>query len=126
MQTLQKLYCDRLLYLALLLALLFFLPSAGFAESEAQLPPDQSGNVESLMAGLSDEQVRQMLIAELQKDPQAEQYTAQQKMIGPAGIFHRLLKKLSSEHDDNEEQFRNLWSGVPKVVPDLHKVFLAL
>jgi len=87
---------------------------------------DQSGNVESLMAGLSDEQVRQMLIAELQKDPQAEKYTEQQKMIGPAGIFHRLLKKLSSEQDDNEEQFRNLWSGVPKVVPDLHKVFLAL
>lgn len=78
------------------------------------------------MAGLSDEQVRQMLIAELQSDAMEDQYSRQEKMAGPAGIFHRLLSKLSGEHDDNEEQFKKLWSGIPKVIPDLHKVFLTL
>ncbi len=78
------------------------------------------------MAGLSDEQVRQMLIAELQSDAMEDQYTQQEKMAGPAAIFHRLLNKFSGEHDDNEEQFRKLWSGIPNVIPDLHKVFLTL
>lgn len=79
------------------------------------------------MAGLSDEQVRQMLITELKKDAIEDQYTQQQQqMVGPAGLLNRILQKISGKHDDNEKQFRKLWSGIPQVLPDLHKVFLHL
>jgi len=108
------------------MAVLLVLPPDGCTEISQPAGTGQPQQVESLMAGLSDEQVRQMLIIELQKDVQGDLYTQQQKMVGPAGIFHRLLKRLSSEHDDNEEQFRKLWEGIPNVIPDLHKVFLTL
>jgi len=78
-----------------------------------------------MMAGLSDEQVRQMLIKELSKDAKNEQLTDHQ-MMGPAGIFHRLLKRLSSEHLKTEEQIKLFWAGIPNVLPDLYKVFITL
>lgn len=114
------------LYLFFLLAVLVLPPASGSAENKPETSPAQPGQAASLMAGLSDEQVRQMLIAELQSDAMEDQYSEKQKMVGPAGIFHRLLNKFSGEHDDNEEQFSKLWSGIPKVIPDLHKVFLTL
>lgn len=126
MRTIQGFCLSRLLYLSFLIGLLVFQPSIGSAEDGAQSVANPSEQVTSLMAGLSDEQVRQMLIAELQKDPQAELYSEQQKMVGPAGIFHRILRKLSAEHDDNEGQLRKLRSGIPNLLPDLHKVFLTL
>jgi len=108
------------------LAVLVLPPATGSAEGKPETPPAQPGQAASLMAGLSDEQVRQMLIAELQSDAMEDQYSQQQKMVGPAGIFNRLLNKFSGEHDDNEEQLSKLWSGISQVVPDLHKVFLTL
>lgn len=117
---------DCLLYLSFLLAVLVLQPSTGSAQNQPEASPAQSDQAAALMAGLSDEQVRQMLIAELQSDAMEDQYTQQEKMPGPAGIFNRLLNKFSGEHDDNEEQFRKLWSGIPNVIPDLHKVFLTL
>ena len=96
------------------------------AESNPAVPADDSAGIESIMAGLSDEQVRQMLIEELKTTAMEEEYTQQQTMVGPAGIFQRILRKLSGEHDDNEEQIRNLWRGIPNVFPDLRKVFLTL
>ena len=102
------------------------MPSTGSAANKPLASQAQAGQAESLMAGLSDEQVRQMLIAELQSDAMEDQYSQQEQMVGPAGMFHRLLNKFSGEHDDNEQQFRKLWTGIPKVIPDLHKVFLTL
>ena len=121
-------YCfDYFLYLSFLLTVLVLQPAIGSAENIPEALPTQSEQAASLMAGLSDEQVRQMLIVELQSDAMEEQYSSQQEsMAGPAGMFHRLLGKFSGEHDDNEEQFKKLWSGIPKVIPDLHKVFLTL
>lgn len=121
-------YCfDYFLYLSFLLTVLVLQPTIGAAENKPEASPAQSGQAESLMAGLSDEQVRQMLIAELQSDAMEEQYSSQQgRMAGPAGMFHRLLSTFSGEQDDNEEQFKKLWSGIPNVIPDLHKVFLTL
>ncbi len=103
-----------------------FQPTAGSAETKPP-PPGQSASTESLMAGLSDEQVRQMLISELQQDAMEDQYAReQQQMVGPAGLLYRLLQKISGGHDSSEKQFRILWSGIPQVIPDLHKVFLNL
>jgi hypothetical protein len=80
-----------------------------------------------VLAGLSDEQVRQMLLSELRRDAMEDQYARQQQqMVGPAGLFHRLLQKISSEHNDNEKQFTRLWRGIPQLIPDLRKVFLNL
>ncbi len=127
MRIIQGLSCSRFLLLSILLAVMACQPAPGSAETKPLLLPDQSASAESLMAELSDEQVRQMLITELQKDAMEDQYTrGQQQMAGPAGFFNYLLQKISGEHDDNEKQFRKLWSTIPQVIPDLHKVFLNL
>ena len=127
MRILQNLSFSRFLYLAILLAVMTWLPAPGAAETEPLLPPENSDSVKSLLGGLSDEQVRQMLITELQKDAMEDQYTrGQEQMAGPAGFFNYLLQKISGEHDDNEKQFRKLWNTIPQVIPDLHKVFLNL
>ena len=126
MRTVARCYFDYFLYFSFVMVVLLVMPRNGYTETSQPESTGQPQEVESLMAGLSDEQVRQMLITELQKDVQGDQYTQQQKMVGPAGMFHRLLKRLSSEHDDNEEQYSKLWEGIPNVIPDLHKVFLTL
>ena len=79
----------------------------------------------SIMAGLSDEQVRQLLIEELKADAQREQ-PAEQHMKGPAYILADILKSLSNEHDANEDQIKNLLKGIPNMGPDLYKVFIKL
>ena len=77
------------------------------------------------MAGLSDEQVRQLLIEELKKDLQVEE-SAPQQMKGPALLFSRLLRVLRSQHDDSEDEVRALFSSLPAVGPDLYRVFVKL
>ena len=81
--------------------------------------------VESIMAGLSDEQVRQMLIEELKADAQAQE-PGERQMKGPAYILADILKSLSNEQDANEDQIKNLLRQIPNVGPDLYKVFIKL
>lgn len=109
-----------------LLAIAVVFPPTGTAESAPQSPSAASSSAESIVAGLSDEQVRDMLISELRARSMEQEYDQEQQMVGPASIFNRLLRKFTGEHDENEEEFRKLWDGIPNIVPDLRKVFLTL
>jgi len=80
---------------------------------------------EHLMAGLSDEQVRQMLIEELAKDAALDEPDFE-RMKGPAYVLARMLNSLSSEHDENEDELKDLFTGIPNVLPDLYRVFIKL
>ena len=94
--------------------------------AEQETTHQDSASVDSLMAGLSDEQVRQMLIEELEEDAAASQEVDPQRMKGPAYVLSRLLRALSSEHQENEDQLETLFAGIPDVLPDLYKVYLTL
>jgi small-conductance mechanosensitive channel len=83
-------------------------------------------SVDTLLAGLSDEQVRQMLLTELKKEASNEQSSGNKDIGGPGEIFGTMLKVLSSETDDSERRLQQLWAGIPNILPDLYKVFLAL
>jgi len=97
------------------------------AKAATSSPTSESEqSVESLLAGLSDEQVRQLLIDELKEDAASDMDPDPQRMKGPGAFLSRILRILSSEHDDNEDQFGDLWAGVPRVLPDLYKVFITL
>ena len=110
----------------ILLAVTGAFPFTGSAETLSENSASTSGTVDSIVAGLSDEQVRDMLISELRAQSMEQEYDQQQQMVGPASIFNRLLRKFTGEHDENEEEFRKLWDGIPNIVPDLRKVFLTL
>ena len=104
----------------------FLLFSVGFCPSaEASDSADSDGNVEQMMAGLSDEQVRQLLIDELKKDAEAEELDPE-KMKGPAYFLARLLGVMSREHDDNKEEVSTLFGSFSTMGPDLYKVFIKL
>ncbi len=127
MRIIVKHCCSCFLYLFILLAVIVFQPATSPAEAQPLPSPQAPTQADSVLAGLSDEQVRQMLLSELRRDAMEDQYARQQQqMVGPAGLFHRLLQKISSEHNDNEKQFTRLWSGIPQLIPDLRKVFLNL
>lgn len=109
---------------ALLAGVLLFSPQISRAADTA----DQSSveqKVDQTMAGLSDEQVRQMLITELKKDAELEA-PDYDRMKGPAYVFSSILRGLTDEHDQNEDQLSKLFAGMPQVVPDLYRVFVKL
>ena len=51
---------------------------------------------------------------------------APRKMKGPAFILSRLLRVMSSEHDDSEDEVRALFSALPTMGSDLYRVFVKL
>ena len=111
--------------LALFFAALIALSSLVPAISEAAESPPSTDSAEQMMAGLSDEEVRQLLIEELRKEALSAPPDAQQ-MKGPAAFLSRLLSLLSAEHEDNKVEVKSLFAALPKVGPELHRVFVKL
>ncbi len=110
----------------LLLTAVFLIFSTGPLFSAAAAESTESdANVEQMMAGLSDEQVRQLLIEELKKDVEEEKVVPH-KMKGPALLFSRLLRVMRNQHDDSEDEVRALFNSFPTLGPDLYKVFIKL
>ena len=110
---------------ALLPAVLFFLLSLTPAAIRAAEPGSGDDAVEQMMAGLSDEQVRQLLIEELKKEGRTDAADPPQ-MKGPAFFLSRLLSLLSSGYDDNRSEVKALFASFPTLGPDLHRVFVKL
>lgn len=109
----------------LLLTALFLLSGPVLINLQAADPAQSGGTAEQIMAGLSDEEVRQLLIEELRKEALSDTPDAQQ-MKGPAAFLSRLLNLLSTEHDDNKNEVRSLFAALPAVGPELHRVFVKL
>ncbi len=134
MTTFERLYLPHIFLFTLLAGILLLPYQQGAAAqlgntapktASQQVTTTDTGTVTDMMAGLSDEQVRKLLIQELQKDAQSLQPEGT-NIKGPGSLFHHLLKTLSQKHDQEESQFRTLWSGAPKILPDLEHVFIKL
>ena len=111
---------------AVLLVTALLLLSGPLLENSSSAEAPQSGaTVEQMMAGLSDEQVRQLLIDELKKEALPAD-AASQQMKGPAFFLDRLLKLLSSGQEDSRNEVKALFSFLPTVGPDLYRVFVKL
>ncbi len=82
----------------------------------------------SLIATLSDEQVRKLLIEELKKNSASSQSKSvlSNEIPGPGAFFGELLQSLTQKSDSSEIKVRQLLASIPDVVPDLKKVFLSL
>ena len=104
-------------------ALLFYAGPVSSAETAAE--KEAEAKVDKMMAGLSDEQVRGLLIEELKRDIEEEE-VGPQKMKGPAFILSRLLRVMSSQHDDSEDEVRALFGSLPTMGADLYRVFVKL
>ena len=111
--------------MVLLSAVFLFFTSVPLLPSEGAESTTSNSSVEGMMAGLSDEQVRQLLIEELKKDMEVEE-PAPRKMKGPAFILSRLLRVMSNQHDDSEDEVRALFSALPTMGSDLFRVFVKL
>ena len=114
--------CAPFLFL-LLIALLLLSPSLpSHAEEKVQGP-----STEAMMAGLSDEQVRQLLLAELQKDLEtAADSDGESSIGGISGPISDLLQTLEDESDASEDRVDTLLDGLPKLIPNLYQVFVTL
>lgn len=122
-------------YLLLLLSIIFCLVFSThnlFAEDKSteNQAASTTANVEQMMAGLSDEQVRQMLIEELQKDASAQSSSLamnnEESQPGPARFFGNLLSSLEDASQGSEDRYSRLFNAIPEVVPGIVKTFLQL
>lgn len=95
---------------------------------DLQTHPDSSNSVHATLAAMSDEQVRQLLIAELQKDVDAENQSSslEPEISGPSAPLAKILRSLNEETGQSETQLRKLMAGTPNLLPDLYKVFVTL
>lgn len=111
---------------------IIFFTGPGFAEvPPAPASPAGGGSIDSvnsILAGLSDEQVRQMLIEELRKEaaPGAEQSLLKNQVGGPGAPLYKLLQNFDSNSIDFENQFNKLLPWIPHIPADLYKVFITL
>jgi len=112
-------------FFALLFAALVVCSSLTPLISEAAESPSSASSAEQMMAGLSDEDVRRLLIEELQKEALSATPDTDQ-MKGPAFFLSRLLNLLSSGHDRNKNEVKTLFASLPAMGPDLHRVFVKL
>jgi hypothetical protein len=125
----QRLFLPKLL--ASLLLLLFLFVSGNLLAIEAATAPqdntDSSSSVHATLSAMSDEQVRQLLIDELQKDAAAEDLSLSMELDqGTGAPLVWMLDTLNSEAGQSENQIRKLWTGIPNLLPDLYKVFISL
>jgi len=97
-----------------------------FAAGSQKETVQATESVEHLLAGLSDEQVRQLLIDELKKTSETEELSSPGQMKGPAFVLSRMLSKLSSGQENNKNQIATLLGFTPDVLPDLYKTFTML
>jgi hypothetical protein len=113
-------------FLAVLVAAILLWSSGPAGSTEAAASADASvSSIDQMMAGLSDEQVRQLLIEELRKDAAAAE-AEPGKMKGPAHFLARLLGIMARGHDDNTEEVRTLFSAFGTMGPDFYRVFVKL
>lgn len=89
---------------------------------------DSAESVHAVLSKMSDEQVRQMLIAELKKDAATEDstFSLELETEGPAAPMARMLKILDNKSEQSEHQLDKLWQGIPDLFPDLYRVFVSL
>lgn len=120
----------RRLYTAAILLIFFVLSISTVWASDNtvsdQLSSIQSGSdIHAMMSGLSDEQVRRLLIDELQKNPATTQ-AGSLNSEGPGSFFEQILSGLENTSNDNDHKARDLFDNIPNVIPDLYKVFVTL
>ncbi|WP_163340296.1 mechanosensitive ion channel domain-containing protein [Desulfopila sp. IMCC35008] len=110
----------------IIIALLFLCltPFIGTAEQPA-LSPKVKADVNSMMAGLSDEQVRSLLIEELQKDALNNTNTTV-KSAGPDGVLQEMLDGLEHVSTSSDDQTQALFEKIPNVLPDIYTIFVRL
>jgi small-conductance mechanosensitive channel len=93
---------------------------------DTDIDKSSGAGVDTLLAGLSDVQVRQMLLAELKKEAAHTESPENQNIGSTSEIFGDMLGALSSQTDYSERRLQRLWKKIPNIFPDLYKVFLAL
>jgi hypothetical protein len=126
----QRMFLSKLVVSFSLLLVLFFsanvLPAR--AAEAALANADASNSVHATLSAMSDEQVRQLLIEELQKDAIAEKqsFSLEPDFTGPGAPLAQILKMLNQESAQSENRLRKLLSGTPNLLPDLYKVFVSL
>ena len=127
----QRLFFCKLLVSFWLLSFLFLFGNI-WAEkvsaTEIQGNKDSPSSIHATLSAMSDEQVRQLLIEELQKDALAESqsFSSEPETTGPGAPLAMLLNELNDEAGQSDSQLRKLWNGVPNLLPDLYKVFVSL
>ncbi len=125
----QRLFLPKLV--TFLLLLLFLFVSGNLLAKEAAAEPqdnaDSSSSVHATLSAMSDEQVRQLLIEELQEDAAAQDQSFSMELNqGTGAPLVWMLDTLNSEAGQSENQIRKLWTGIPNLLPDLYKVFVSL
>jgi hypothetical protein len=111
-----------------LLLLFSLLLSGNAGAAEIQSDKDSSSSVHATLSAMSDEQVRQLLIEELQEDAlaESESFSFEPEFTGPGAPLEILLNELNDEAGQSDNQLRKLFTAAPNLLADLYKIFVSL
>lgn len=126
-----RLLLSKLTFTVLLLAIFFYAWPSHAVDVSAKGGLSDGESMESvhgILAEMSDEQVRQMLIEELRKEtsPEEQQSILENRVEGPGAPLSRLLQSFDSNSIDYENQLHRLLPWITNIPADLYKVFITL
>lgn len=58
--------------------------------------------------------------------PLSWEQSLDRELPGPGAFLDSVLSRLSRKSDDSEDRLKQLRAGIPDMLPDLYKVFIAL
>jgi len=122
----RQLFLCKLFTTLLLLLSLFLLGNVSATDIGGD--KDSPSSVHATLSAMSDEQVRQLLIEELQKDAlaESESFSFEPEISGPGAPLEILLNELNDEAGQSDNQLRKVLAAAPNLFPDLYKIFVSL
>lgn len=85
-----------------------------------------SSEINDILSGLNDSQVRQLLKQELSKNSAEEPNSLLVEIPGPRTFLSSMLSSLLAISSESKNRSQRMFKGLPKIFPDLYKVFLTL
>jgi hypothetical protein len=100
--------------------------STDFEKTAPSLNGSTPDEVNEILADLDDGQVRQLLKRELNQNSSEEPTSLTDEIPGPGSFLSSMLRSLTTISSESKSRVKLLLSGLPKIFPDLYKVFLTL
>ena len=100
--------------------------SADIEKTVQSLDGSTPAEINEILADLDDNQVRQLLKQELNKNGPEDSISLTNEIPGPGSFLSSMLRSLTITSSQSKDRVKQLLAGLPKVFPDLYKVFLTL
>ncbi len=88
-------------------------------------PPKTDGTIQERIAGMGDEDVRKLLITQMQAESSVKQ-GVKDEAWGAGAALDKLLHVLNRNSDSTQKELAGIIDNIPLILQDIHRIFVAL